>query len=239
MSIAVHRAVLEPVRAWRRDPADYKAYADWFDNHDAQTYEQILDSPLTLMGSPDRIIDKMGTIVDMGWQNLMLRMSSRAGDGSQPCARLDGAFSREVMPAVAELESAKVDGHVDCHPHQYGARTRARGGCDRVRRSLVFVGPTSLKSRPASPRPSRVRRRARRPIGLLLRNDPAMIGAVLGTLLAGGCVVTINPHQGDEPLAAEIQRLAVPCSSAARATGADQVSQTRPVHSAAPASRSR
>jgi acyl-CoA synthetase (AMP-forming)/AMP-acid ligase II len=70
------------------------------------------------------------------------------------------------------------------------------------------------------------------PIGLLLRNDPALIGAVLGTLLAGGCVVTINPHQGDEPLAAEIRHLAVPVliggadewirpgiADAARATG--------------------
>ena len=36
------------------------------------------------------------------------------------------------------------------------------------------------------------------PVGLVLRNDPAMIAAVLGTLLAGRCVVTISPHQGDE-----------------------------------------
>ena len=64
-------------------------------------------------------------------------------------------------------------------------------------------------------------------IGLLLRNDPAMIGAVLGTLLAGGCVVTINPHQGDEPLATEIEHLAVPilvgCTSDWRRPGVADV----------------
>jgi len=37
-----------------------------------------------------------------------------------------------------------------------------------------------------------------------------MIGAVLGTLVAGCCVVTINPHQGDDALATEIRDLAVP-----------------------------
>ena len=48
------------------------------------------------------------------------------------------------------------------------------------------------------------------PVGLVLRNDPAMIAAVLGTLLAGRCVVTISPHQGDGALADELGRLMVP-----------------------------
>jgi acyl-CoA synthetase (AMP-forming)/AMP-acid ligase II len=33
-------------------------------------------------------------------------------------------------------------------------------------------------------------------IGILLRNRPAHVGALLGVLRAGGCVVTINPHRG-------------------------------------------
>ncbi len=108
MSIAVHRQYSNPFERGGEIPADYKAYADWFDNHDAQTYEQILDSPLTLMGSPERIIEKMSTIVDMGWQNLMLRMSrGGAMDRSRVRASMQ-LFAREVMPAVAELESAKV-----------------------------------------------------------------------------------------------------------------------------------
>ena len=47
-------------------------------------------------------------------------------------------------------------------------------------------------------------------VGLLLRNHPAMVGALLGTLLAERCVVTINPHQGDEALARDIATLNVP-----------------------------
>jgi long-chain acyl-CoA synthetase len=48
------------------------------------------------------------------------------------------------------------------------------------------------------------------PVGLVLRNDPAMIAAVLGTLVAGRCVVTVSPHQGDDALADELVNLAVP-----------------------------
>lgn len=48
------------------------------------------------------------------------------------------------------------------------------------------------------------------PVGLILRNDPAMIGAMLGVLLAGGCVVTINPSHGDNALVGEIPALRLP-----------------------------
>jgi acyl-CoA synthetase (AMP-forming)/AMP-acid ligase II len=47
-------------------------------------------------------------------------------------------------------------------------------------------------------------------VGLVLRNDPAMIAAVLGTLIAGRCVVTISPHQSDDALADELVSLKVP-----------------------------
>jgi acyl-CoA synthetase (AMP-forming)/AMP-acid ligase II len=48
------------------------------------------------------------------------------------------------------------------------------------------------------------------PVGLMLRNHPAMVAAMLGVLLAGGCVVTINPSHGDAGLAADIETLRVP-----------------------------
>ncbi len=54
------------------------------------------------------------------------------------------------------------------------------------------------------------------PVGLVLRNDPAMIAAVLGTIIAGRCVVTISPHQADAALAEEIGALAVPAVIALR-----------------------
>ncbi|OBJ63542.1 class I adenylate-forming enzyme family protein [Mycobacterium asiaticum] len=47
-------------------------------------------------------------------------------------------------------------------------------------------------------------------VGLILRNHPAMVGALLGVLLAGGCVVTINPSHGDTGLNADIAGLRVP-----------------------------
>jgi len=47
-------------------------------------------------------------------------------------------------------------------------------------------------------------------VGLILRNDPAMVGAMLGVLLAGGCIVTINPSQGDNALTGEIRGLGLP-----------------------------
>ncbi|BBZ71773.1 class I adenylate-forming enzyme family protein [Mycobacterium paraseoulense] len=48
------------------------------------------------------------------------------------------------------------------------------------------------------------------PVGLVLRNHPAMVEALLGVLLAGGCVVTINPSQGDAGLCADIDELRLP-----------------------------
>ncbi|WP_231633896.1 MULTISPECIES: class I adenylate-forming enzyme family protein [unclassified Mycobacterium] len=48
------------------------------------------------------------------------------------------------------------------------------------------------------------------PVGLVLRNHPAMVGALLGVLLTDGCVVTINPAQGDAGLCADIRGLRLP-----------------------------
>ncbi|GAC1396991.1 MAG: AMP-binding protein [Mycobacterium sp.] len=48
------------------------------------------------------------------------------------------------------------------------------------------------------------------PVGLMLRNHPAMVAAMLGVLLAKCCVVTINPSHGDAGLASDIEELGVP-----------------------------
>jgi long-chain acyl-CoA synthetase len=47
-------------------------------------------------------------------------------------------------------------------------------------------------------------------IGMLLRNRPAHVGALLGVLLGGGTVVTINPSRGDDRTRADIAALDLP-----------------------------
>jgi long-chain acyl-CoA synthetase len=47
-------------------------------------------------------------------------------------------------------------------------------------------------------------------VGLVLRNHPAMVGAMLGVLLANSCIVTINPSQGDAGLSSNIRELRLP-----------------------------
>lgn len=44
-------------------------------------------------------------------------------------------------------------------------------------------------------------------VGLVLRNDPAMVSALLGVLLTGATVVTVNPSYGDNKLAGDIEDL--------------------------------
>jgi acyl-CoA synthetase (AMP-forming)/AMP-acid ligase II len=48
------------------------------------------------------------------------------------------------------------------------------------------------------------------PVGLMLRNRPAALGALLGLLRAGACVVTVNPLLGAERLRADVPGLHLP-----------------------------
>jgi long-chain acyl-CoA synthetase len=47
-------------------------------------------------------------------------------------------------------------------------------------------------------------------VGILLRNTPAHVAAVLGVLSAGACVVVINPSRGDDRIRADITELDLP-----------------------------
>ncbi len=47
-------------------------------------------------------------------------------------------------------------------------------------------------------------------VGVLLRNRPAHVAAFLGVLLAGGCVVVMNPSRGDDRTKADIGALKLP-----------------------------
>lgn len=47
-------------------------------------------------------------------------------------------------------------------------------------------------------------------VGILLRNKPAHVAALLGVLLSGGTVVTINPSRGDDRTKADVEQLGLP-----------------------------
>ncbi|MGV0580379.1 AMP-binding protein [Mycolicibacterium elephantis] len=51
---------------------------------------------------------------------------------------------------------------------------------------------------------------AHRDVGILLRNNPAHVAALLGVLVGGGTVVVINPSRGDERIKADIDQLRLP-----------------------------
>jgi acyl-CoA synthetase (AMP-forming)/AMP-acid ligase II len=47
-------------------------------------------------------------------------------------------------------------------------------------------------------------------VGVMLRNRPCLVGALLGVLSTQRCLVTINPHQGGEKLAEDLRGLRLP-----------------------------
>lgn len=47
-------------------------------------------------------------------------------------------------------------------------------------------------------------------VGIMLRNQPVHVAALLGVLAAGGTVVVINPSRGDERTRADIEALGLP-----------------------------
>jgi acyl-CoA synthetase (AMP-forming)/AMP-acid ligase II len=48
------------------------------------------------------------------------------------------------------------------------------------------------------------------PIGMLLRNTPSMVGAMLGAVVTERCIVTLNPHQGDAKVARDVLDVRTP-----------------------------
>ena len=48
------------------------------------------------------------------------------------------------------------------------------------------------------------------PVGMLLRNTPSMVGAMLSAVVSERCIVTLNPHQGDAALARDVLEVRAP-----------------------------
>ena len=104
LSIDAHKKFSKPFERGTPVPEDYKKYSDWFDAHDDQQYESILNLDLTLIGNPATVIAKMRRVVDMGWSNLMLRMSRGGAMERKHVFRSMEMFAKKVIPAVQEME---------------------------------------------------------------------------------------------------------------------------------------
>ena len=70
---------------------------------------------------------------------------------------------------------------------------------------MVVVGPARRTGRPDRLRSSGGNRQPQ--IGILLRNRPAQVAALLGVLRCGATVVVINPARGDERTKADVDQL--------------------------------
>ncbi len=53
-------------------------------------------------------------------------------------------------------------------------------------------------------------------VGVMLRNRPGVVGAMLALLATRRCVVSLNPHQGDAKLADDVRQLRLPAIIACR-----------------------
>ena len=106
-SLEAHRKYSSPFERGGEVPRDYVTYRDWFTAHDKQAYEDILNLDLTLIGDPKTVIRKLERVVDMGWRNLMLRMSRGGAMERKHVRHSMEMFANEVMPAVAELEARR------------------------------------------------------------------------------------------------------------------------------------
>ena len=107
LSIDVHKQFSRPFERGGAVPEGYKRYADWFDSHDDQHYEDILNLDLTLIGCPETVIGKMRRIVDTGWSNLMLRMSRGGAMDRKHVFHSMEMFAKQVIPAVQALEQQR------------------------------------------------------------------------------------------------------------------------------------
>ena len=108
LSIDSHKKFSSPFVRGGTVPEDYRKYSDWFHAHDHQQYENILNLDLTLIGSPETVVDKLRRIVDMGWRNLMLRMSRGGAMERRHVFHSMEIFATQVIPAVQEMERQRL-----------------------------------------------------------------------------------------------------------------------------------
>lgn len=93
------------------------------------------------------------------------------------------------MHPLSQRIASVLDLQPDAHAIEYDGQWLSWGQIGVAARRITTL---------ATPKPQ---------IGILLRNRPAHVAALLGVLLSGGTVVTINPSRGDDRTRADIAAL--------------------------------
>jgi len=85
-------------------PDDYKHYAGWKDMIHTQEYKSIWDSPSTLVGSPEEIVDRLGNLAELsGTIDKFILWMNRGGSIPQKDVMKSlELFATEVMPKFHE-----------------------------------------------------------------------------------------------------------------------------------------
>lgn len=95
----------DPFRRGEMPPAEYRAYADWFDKHDSASYGKMLELDSTLIGDPETVITRMRRMYEVdGWQNFMLTMSRGGALDQQQVLKAMELMATTVMPEVRDAQ---------------------------------------------------------------------------------------------------------------------------------------
>ena len=90
-------------------PEDYKAFAGWMDWLKSTTYEEMLESPLSLVGTPDLIVERLHEIYELyGLGNLIIWMNRGGAIPQKDLLHSMELFAEKVMPKVEHLTKAQL-----------------------------------------------------------------------------------------------------------------------------------
>jgi alkanesulfonate monooxygenase SsuD/methylene tetrahydromethanopterin reductase-like flavin-dependent oxidoreductase (luciferase family) len=90
-------------------PEDYKAFEGWMDWLTGQSYEEMLESPFSLVGTPDLIVERLHTIYELyGLSNYILWMNRGGAVPQREFLRAMEIFADKVIPQVRHLSGAAV-----------------------------------------------------------------------------------------------------------------------------------
>jgi alkanesulfonate monooxygenase SsuD/methylene tetrahydromethanopterin reductase-like flavin-dependent oxidoreductase (luciferase family) len=98
-------------------PEDYKAFEGWMDWLKAGTYEDMLESPFSLVGSPDLIVERLHKIHELyGLGNFIIWMNRGGATPQKDMLHNMEVFAEKVMPQVKHLSEATAPAPRPEHP---------------------------------------------------------------------------------------------------------------------------